>query len=182
MHLADLLTLPTSIMTTFKQGGFVVSICNRPWHSVAVDESHEMLINKDCKTSIVRPLPDYINRIACYMPYRSKALQNLKQEILPSTEEKHHSIQSPFSVHPNDKKLEQNIKAQMEAISTSKLLIYSTNNRGLINPFTDKCATPCQHHDLLNFRAIGEREFLQRIAAVILKQPSVSAPKRRHRL
>ena len=50
----------------FKQGGFVVSIGERPWHSVGIDESHEMLINKDCKTSVVRPLPDYINRIACH--------------------------------------------------------------------------------------------------------------------
>ena len=62
------------------------------------------------------------------------------------------------------------------------MLAVSTENRGLINPFTHKCATPSQHHDLLNFRAIGEREFLQRIASVILKQPSVHAPKRRHRL
>ena len=52
-------------------GFFVVSVLGRPWHSVAIDESHEMLINKDCKTSIVRPLPDFINRIARYIPYRS---------------------------------------------------------------------------------------------------------------
>ena len=78
IHLSDLVTLPATIKTMFKQGGVVVSIGGRPWHSVGIDESHEMLINKDCKTSVVRPLPDYINRIAQYMPYRSKALKNLQ--------------------------------------------------------------------------------------------------------
>lgn len=37
------------------------------WKAMAlsrrIDEAHEMLINKECKQSIVRSLPDYINRI-----------------------------------------------------------------------------------------------------------------------
>ena len=101
MHLADLVTIPPAIKAMFKQGRFVVSISDRPWHSVALDESHEMLINRDCKASIVRPLPDYINRIASYIPYRSKSLQNFKQEVLPPAKEKYHSIQSPFSSQSN---------------------------------------------------------------------------------
>ena len=48
------------------------------------------------------------------------------------------------------------------------------------NPFTKKDATAGQHYDLLNFSSIGEREFLLRIASVILKQPSVHAPNRKH--
>jgi len=82
-HLEDVLTMPAPIITMFQQGAFVVSICGRPWHSVAIDESHEMLINKDCKTSIVRPLPDYINRIARYIPYRTKSVKNLQQQLFP---------------------------------------------------------------------------------------------------
>ena len=71
---------------------------------------------------------------------------------------------------------------QIEAIHSSGLLAITTENRGLINPFTQKYATPSPKHDLLNFRAIREREFLQRITSMILKQPSVNAPKQRHRL
>ena len=35
---------------------------------------------------------------------------------------------------------------------------------------------------LLNFRCIGQQEFLQRISSVTLKNPSVHAPNRRRRL
>lgn len=48
--------------------------------------------------------------------------------------------------------------------------------------FTKKEANEAQTYDLLNFRIIGQCEFLQRIAAVILKQPSVKAPNRKRRL
>lgn len=68
-HISDLLNLPQSILLMFEQGGFVVNICGRPWHSVGIDESHEMLINKQCKMSITKPTPDYISRIAKYVTY-----------------------------------------------------------------------------------------------------------------
>ena len=54
----------------------MVSILGRPWHSVVIDKLREISINEDRKTSTVRPL-DYINRIAHYIPYRSKAVKNL---------------------------------------------------------------------------------------------------------
>ena len=68
-HLADLLCMPQSILTMFRQGAFVVSIGGRSWHSVAIDEAHEMLINKSCKTSIVQPSHDYINRFVHCLKY-----------------------------------------------------------------------------------------------------------------
>ena len=68
-HISDLLSLPQSVLLMFKQGAFVVNICGRPWHSVGLDEAHEMLINKHCKMSITKPTPDYINRIAKYITY-----------------------------------------------------------------------------------------------------------------
>ncbi len=107
-HVADLLTMPGAVRTMFQQGAFVVSISERPWHSVGIDESHEMFINKDCKMSIVRPLPDYINRIAHYMPYRSKAVQNLKQQLLPPKKDKYPAVCSPYSSNPNDIKINVN--------------------------------------------------------------------------
>ena len=181
-HLADLLTMPAAIQTMFQQGAFVISLNERPWHSVGIDECHEMTINKDCKSSIVRPLPDYINRLAHYMPYRPKAVKNLKQQVLPTTEDRQTSVTSPFPTKPDDIKSEQNIQAQIKSLNTNHLLAVSESNRGLINPFTQKHATASQHHDLLNFRDVGQKEFLLRIASVILKQPSVHAPNRRKRL
>ena len=68
-HLADIKSMPDNIISTFRKGGFTVSLNGRPWHSVALDEAHEMKINKECKTSIVRPSRDYLNRLAAYIPY-----------------------------------------------------------------------------------------------------------------
>lgn len=54
-HISDLLSFPQSILLMFEQGGFVVNISGRSWHSVGIDESHEMLINKHCKMSVTKP-------------------------------------------------------------------------------------------------------------------------------
>ena len=96
-----MLTMLESVITMFQQGAFVVS---RMWHSVAIDEGHEMLINKACKMSIVRLSPDHINRIADYLPYRTKALENLCGNLFPEERNKkqHEEVSSPLPKKPND--------------------------------------------------------------------------------
>ena len=64
-------TLPQYILNNLQQGCFSVSLSGQPGHSVAIDEAHEMAINKDIKTSIIRPSPDYINRVVNYLPQRT---------------------------------------------------------------------------------------------------------------
>ena len=160
----------------------MVSIRGMPWHSVAIDESHEMLINKDCKTPIVRPLPDFIDRIARYIPYRTKSVKNFQNQLFPSKKDNQKVINSLFPSTPNDIKGEQNIHAQINAMETGNMFPLTDTNRGFINPFTKKEAIAGQQHDLLNFRSIGQQEFLLRITYVIQKQPSVLAPNRRRRL
>ena len=109
-HLEDIAKMPAPIIAMFRQGAFVVSITGRPWHSVAIDESHDMLINKDCKTSIIHPLPDYINRIAQHTPHRSKAIKNFKTNCF---QHKYNKISTPYTTNTNDMKCEQNICAQV---------------------------------------------------------------------
>ena len=82
-HLGDVHTLPDEVLNIFQKGGFVVSLRGHPWHSVALDEAHEMKINKKCKTSIVRPSKDYISRVAGYIPYHAKCMENLKEQLFP---------------------------------------------------------------------------------------------------
>jgi len=170
---------PGPIMAMFQQGAFVVSVLGRPWHSVVIDECHEMLINKDYKASIVRPLPDFINRIARYIPYRSK---NFQSQLFPTKKDQYQIIDSPLSSNPNVIKFDLNVQAQIQATETSKLLIATDTNCGLTNPFSKKEARPGQLHDLLNFHSIGQQEFLLRISSVILKNPSVQAHNIRRRL
>ena len=142
-----------------------------------------MLINRSCKTSIVKPSPDCISRVARYLPHRSRTLENLQQQLFP--EDVHHKpglITSPMSCDPEDYKHEQNILAQMELANAKSLPPITTINRGLINPFSNKSATSEQSADLLAFRSIGSREFLLKTATSILRNPSVQAPARKHRL
>ena len=132
----------------------------------------------------MRPLPEYINRIARYMPYRSKSVKNLQEQLFLSKKITPDSITSPLSVKPNDTKSEHNIILclMMRAIERNDMLPTSDTNRGLINPFSKKQATSVQTNDLLNFRCIGQREFLLRVSVDMLKQPSVRVPNRRRRL
>ena len=51
--------------------------------AVALDEAHEMLVNKDIKTSVVRPSREYLNRIMYYYPVRAKVCKQLKEQISP---------------------------------------------------------------------------------------------------
>ena len=54
-HIADTAQAPSKLLEFFKSGGFVVSLTGRRYHSVGIDEAHEMEINRQCKQAIVRP-------------------------------------------------------------------------------------------------------------------------------
>ena len=180
-HIVDILEMPSTILAMFQQGALVVSIKGKPWHSVAIDECHEMMINRSCKSAVVRPTRDHINRVAQFITYSSKAIENLKTQLFPQNE-KEESNQSILSSYSKDKAFNNNVTAQMKLMREKGLFEVRTTNRGLINPMTNVKANPDQEHDLLNFRYIGEREFLSRVASVLLQQPSVQAPNRKRRL
>ena len=120
-HLVNVLHMPQSILTMFKQGVVVVSLTGREWHSVGIDGVHKMLINEECKATITRPTPDYINRIANYLPYRSKVLQNTKKELLPETVTTSPSLTSPYSKQRCYYKFKQNVRTQVQFIQSSRL-------------------------------------------------------------
>ena len=170
------------MISMFEQGAFVVNINGRPWHAVAIDEAHEMLINKACKTAIVKPNPDYISRISRYLPYRTKCLENLTSQLFPNTGKQSKQIWSPISSNSNDIITERNIMIQITSIENHSMLATNRINHMLYNPFTSYIANSNQSHDLLNFRTIGQRNFLLRISSVILKQPSTNAPIRKQHL
>ena len=76
--LADCIILPQSVLDSYACGGFVVSIKGKEWHSVGIDEAHEMMINKDCKLAIVRPSSESLSKMALYFPF---VIHNFKNEI-----------------------------------------------------------------------------------------------------
>ena len=88
-HLAEVLTMPVEIRKCFEMRGFVCHIRGRKMHAVALDEAHEMLVNKDIKTTIVRPTKEYIDRVLYYYPVRAEAVKQLKGQLFPSSLHKH---------------------------------------------------------------------------------------------
>ena len=163
-HLTEIANMPSSILAMFKQGAFVVSITGREFHSVGLDEAHKMLINKECKGSIVRPTPDNMRRTAHYLPYRAQSMQNFKAQILVDQKNPVNTINSPYSTRGSDLKFKGNVQAQMDCIKNYKMFSPTADkDRGLINPFTNKKANPEQQYDLINVRKIGEGEFQKRV-------------------
>ena len=75
-HLAELEKFPPFILNQLKKG-FTVSIQGEMGHAVAIDEAHEMLINKDMKMAIVHPTQPYLQKTSLFLRYRIIAHRNL---------------------------------------------------------------------------------------------------------
>ncbi len=141
-HLADILCYPSEILDYFHRGAFTVHFTDRPNHAVAIDEAHEMSINKDCKTAITRPDPELMHRISNVLPFRSSCMKNLKHEI-------------GIDYKPEDNKgrtvSDMNVTKIMDIIQSKNLLADNCNE--LVNNLK---GLPEQRRDLLTFRDIGQ--------------------------
>ena len=177
--------MPQNILVQLRQGGWTVSLTGRAFHSVAVDESHESSINKDCKRYVTHPSAESIDRKAVFMPIRAEAMRVFENQISPeqSSDRKNEAITTIFSEKPSDEKLEINIKSMVSKLETSpSLKLDSTENDHLCHLFSPKIISVEQQCDLLHVRDIGQREFELLIECYILRNPSVKVPNRRKRL
>ena len=73
-HLADIQTFPDSVIQSFQAGAFIKG---RKGHAVALDEAHEMCINKDMKTAVVHPSRAYLNKKSLFLRYRIAAHKHI---------------------------------------------------------------------------------------------------------
>ena len=173
-HFSEVLTLPAYIRECFEQGGFVCNMRGRRMHAVALDEAHEMLVNKDNKTSIVRPTEEYLNRVL-YYPVRAHAIKQLKSQLFPPDLSRGESPPvTIFHTPPADISTEHNINSIINRLAQEGEMLF-TEKSGLYT-MSGVQATPEQQKDLLTFRDIGKKYHIVYIQYRILKDPSVNAP------
>ena len=138
-HRADIQKYPKEILRCFKAGGFTVNINGLRWHSVALDEAHEMCINKDLKGAIVRPTTAYLQKTSLFYNYRIKAYKHFIQQIFPEKSKKCVQLNTIMDSSPQSIQQEQNILQMCSEIKKHKLLLRDLDsNRGLFNAFNDK--------------------------------------------
>ena len=185
-HLADIEQFPDMILDSLKRGGFAVNISGEQGHCVALDEAHEMCVNKDMKNAIVRPTTPYLQKTSLFLRFRITAYKNLLKQLFLTSDtdlSKNSSMYSMYNASPSAQEREENMGSIIELIKIKDLLpVTISQNRGIINTLSGLAATPEQKHDLLHFRRIGAEHLAQYINLRILKQPSTDAPVRKHRL
>ena len=180
-HLTEVLTMPPGVLKHLQDGAFASSITDRALHCEAIDEAHEMKINREAKSLVVRPTEHNMHTISNSLPFRAKMMAAFDLEIFP--EKRHATSLDIISGQPSTtlKRVGENIAAMDGAIADSKMIAFTTVNRGLMNFFSKEKATPEQSHDL-SFRKTGVQHLESYINTNILHNPTANADQRLHRL
>ena len=150
---------------------------------MALDEAHEIYINKDLKAAVVHPTDAYLQKTTLFFNDKIKAYKNLIQQLFPERSKTKLQSSAITDDTPQAIRQEENVKQMCSAINANKLFQLQSSNRGVINVFTGQKATPEQANDMLSCRQIGTQSFQLYINYRILKQPSsTNAPIRRKRI
>jgi len=155
-----------------------VNITGRPWHSVAIDEAHEMLVNKDLKQAIVRPSREYLTWMATFFPSDLKQCTTYKISCFLKVKVPHKTLH--FWCPGKKRKSLQNIAAIRVRIE--QICPFTDGNQQLHNPFTNKTATPEQRKDLLCFQEENQKELETYVEYHILKKSSICPKTKRKQL
>ncbi len=173
IHLSDLLKFPQHILNQFKKGAFASNITGSNWSSLALDEMHEMTINKDIKVAFTTPSENNVKAKLLYLPYRSMAHKSIMTQLNPG---RHKQKQKEDSKQFN-KDLETNIMVYLSELqksncSLSQVILDNniTSKSSLQHMFNETSANDIQRDDLLGFYELGKREFEEYCKVFITKE------------
>ena len=171
--------IPKPILEQFQNGAFASNIKGFLYSSVDVDEAHEILINKDCKSALTHSLPTDMDKICQTLEYQAKLITNLENQLADVPVKQ--KCQRDFSQSVISSEFA-NTKVYFEKIQKSHVFS-DDKSPHLFQAFSNIIASNVQQHNLLNFRDIGRGALNLYIQSNILKDPSVEKPRiRKHNL
>ena len=174
-HLSEVNSYSIEILECFERGGFSVSITGTAWANVALDEAHEMLINKDLKSAVIRPTTEYLQKTSTFFNYRMKCYKNFIRQIFGEKD-----LPVIIMVNAQDIKDNENIDKMWQFLQ--KFDMFTDNEKELKNIFTNHIANPQQRHDILAFYDIGSKFYTEYVTQRVFSLPSSNAPVRKQRL
>ncbi|XP_066282530.1 uncharacterized protein [Branchiostoma lanceolatum] len=176
-HIADINIFPKSILSVLQKGGFVSSLKGTAFSDVALDECHEMTINKDLKDAISNPDPNRINQLALFLPFRAEILRNVKSQIVENS----HSLQKDLSKSAIFVE-EQCIVKYFSKCQEVGIFHDCPEHKDLFQVFTGEKISEQQSSDLISFFEIGHTQYKDYVKGSIVQVPSTTCPMRKKQL
>ena len=174
MHISTMNALPPYVLEHFKNGAFASSIKGTNYATVALDEGHEMLINRDGKMSLAHSLPKHMDQLVGTIEYQAQLLRTLEDQLGINNSNKLHRdlqwsvIQSEFN----------NVKLYYDNVSKTSMF-QPVQDPNLIHVVSKVTATPVQQKSLLSYREIGNDSYESYCKSQILNDTSVKKPVKR---
>ena len=163
-HIADIESFPSEVLQCLRNGGFTVSMSGRRRCTIALDEAHEMCINKDLKAAVTHPTKSNLQKQNIIFNYHIKAHKNIIHELFPERKSNQPPSNAILDSTPQIYQSKGNVKQMCSLVRTNNLLtITPSHNRGILNVFSGEKATLEQETDMLNFHQIGTQAYLDHI-------------------
>ena len=150
-HLAQMMALPNYTLEHFEKGGFASNINGVNFSSIGIDEAHECTINKDCKMSLSKSLPQNMNQIAETVQYAAQLVHVYVNQLGAARKQ---YLQRDFAPSVIECEIK-NIQVYFKRFCESHIFDLS-QEASLFQAFTMIPATLPVQKDMLTYREVGK--------------------------
>lgn len=82
-HLTEVFLMSKEVLTHLQNGGFCAFLTDRSMHCEALDEVHEMKINKEAKSMVIMPTDDNMHRLSNSLPFMVRMAVTFTKQLFP---------------------------------------------------------------------------------------------------